>query len=643
MKNSNYPLKSIPFYEVELNDHFWASRIKIHREVTIPHVLKKCKSARHINNFELAGGLKERGKTSKFPFDDSDFYKIMEGIGNVLYIHKDPKLEEISDDFIDKIGAAQEEDGYLYTHRTINSGQLHYWAGKERWELVTIFSHELYNVGHLYESAAAYYLATGKRKLLDIAIKNANLVNKVFGSGKNESPPGHQEIELGLIKLYQITDNEAYLNLAKFFLDIRGDKNREGREEYEEKSIGKLPWKGEDRFKYNQTHARVIEQEEATGHAVRALYMYAAMVDIGVFKSNNLYLKAIDKLWDDVYSKKMYITGGLGNEPTGEAFGAAYVLPNVDAYTETCAAIASVFWNHRLFLHKGNSKYYDILERTLYNGLLSGYSLDGRKFFYTNPLYSDGEHRRKLWYSCACCPSNITRFIPTVSGYIYALRENTLYINLFISSKATFSLGENSVTITQETEYPWKENISCVINTQKKINFNLALRIPGWARNKPVPSDLYQYKENISNNLVIKVNENEVNFNNENGYAILSRIWEDGDKIELTIPMPIRRVISNEKVKNNNNKVAIERGPLVYCLESEDNDIPDFKNIKLNDNTILTSEYIPNLLNGIVVIKGKINYLDDKNQVKENDFVAIPYYAWAHRGSGEMTVWFGRK
>ncbi len=643
MKNSDYSINSIPFNLVEITDQFWAPRIEIHRKITIPHVLKKCQSTHRIDNFTIAGGLMEKGKTSKFPFDDSDVFKILEGVANALKIHPDSILEEQLDQIIDKIAAAQENDGYLYTFRAFSSEDAQPWIGKKRWELTSIFSHELYNVGHLYESAAAHHEATGKRKFLNVAIKNADLVERDFGYGKIESPPGHQEIEIGLIRLFRLTGEQKYLDLAKFFLDIRGDKNGKGYQEYVKNSIDKMPWKGEDRFKYNQTHDKVIDQSEAIGHAVRALYMYCAMVDVGVLTNNNAYLAAIDRLWDDLVSKKMYLTGGIGNKTSGEAIGIAYELPNLGAYTETCAAIANVLWNYRLFLLKGDSRYMDVLERTLYNGLLAGYALDGKRFFYTNPLFSDGLQKRNLWYSVACCPSNIARFIPTISGYLYAVNESTLYINLYASSKATVQLNGFSLSVIQETDYPWSGKINVKIGSQEEKEFNLALRIPGWARNVPVPSDLYKYVDNLNQDVTLRVNGENIDYKMQKGYAIITREWKNDDEVELIIPMPIRRIISHENVKENFGKVALERGPLVYCMEWPDNEFHDFKNITLKDTTDLNSQYQEDLLNGLVTINGKVNCEEKGNLNKEYTFKAIPYYAWAHRGMGEMTVWINRK
>jgi len=653
----DYPIQPISFVKVQITDDFWSHRFKTHREITLPYVFRKCEKTKRIDNFSRAAGLVEKTKTSKFPYDDSDVFKIIEGAAYSLNVKKDQQFEKYVDNIIDKIAAAQEDDGYLYTHRSIKpknpsvmAGREH-WMGKERWEHVTLISHELYNMGHLYESAVAYYEATGKRKLLDVAIKNAELINKSFGPGKIESPPGHQEIEIGLVRLYRATKNKDFLKLAKFFLDIRGKKDRKGYEKY--KNFMKnpsfiLPLSGKDKFQYNQTHARVIEQKEAVGHAVRGTYMYSGMADIAALTGDKDYIHALNQIWDNVVFKKLYITGGIGNEIEGEAYGNEYELPNLDAYNETCAAIANVFWNHRMFLLHGDAKYIDVLERTLYNGLISGYSFEGNKFFYPNPLASKGNHARKSWFATACCPSNVARFIPSIPRYVYAQKDNnSLFVNLFISSSTSVSVMGKTVTLTQETEYPWEGAVKLKINLKESGNFTVAIRIPGWTQNKPVPSDLYRYLNNNDERITLQVNDEVVKIDIKKGYVHVDRTWNDGDVIKLEMPMPIRRVIAHDKVKNNAGKVALERGPIVYCLEWPDNDVDSLIDLSIDDDAMFTHEYRKDLLNGLVVIKGMGKYLKKLENEKptektEKEFAAIPYYAWAHRGKGEMMVWINR-
>ncbi|UCG28131.1 MAG: glycoside hydrolase family 127 protein, partial [Bacteroidales bacterium] len=451
-------IEPVPFTSVHLTDRFWAPRIKRNHDITIPIAISQSEETGRIKNFKIAGGFEEGEFCSIYPFDDSDVFKIIEGASYSLQTFPDPELEAVIDSLIYYIGHAQEDDGYLYTIRTIMGDDSHPWIGK-RWEKTHILSHELYNLGHMYEAAVAHYQATGKRTFLDIAIKSADLVDRDFGWGKFESYPGHQEIEIGLVKLYRVTGDKKYLDLAKFFLDVRGD--------------------GEE---YSQSHKKVVEQDSAVGHSVRAAYMYSGMADVAALTSDQAYVDAISRIWEDIVFRKMYITGGIGAAGGNEGFAEPYYLPNLTAYCETCASIANVFWNHRMFLHKGEVKYYDVLERTLYNALLSGVSLGGDRFFYPNRLESYGQHERQEWFGCACCPSNICRFIPSVPGYIYGKTEDRLYINLYAGNRADIDLGGNVVEIIQETNYPWDGNVKITVNPESDGNFSLFLRIPGWAR-----------------------------------------------------------------------------------------------------------------------------------------------------------------
>ena len=647
MRQNEYPIQPISFIKVQITDKFWASRIETNRKVTIPLAFKKCEETGRINNFSKAAGLIDDDIVPFFPFDDSDVYKIIEGAAYSLNIRPDSELEKYIDGIIEKIAAAQEEDGYLYTTRTINPKNPHDLAGKKRWEWVSLKSHELYNLGHLIESAVAYYQATAKRKLLDVAIKSADLIEKVFGPGKIESTPGHQEIEMALVRLYRVTDNEKYLKLAKFFLDIRGSKDAIGYNNYV-KSAKTQFVKWRDKYlQYNQTHKNITQQDEAVGHVVRATYMYSGMVDVAALTNDKNYVEAVDRIWENVVSKKIYITGGIGAKAHGEAFDRNYKLPNIKAYNETCAAIGNIFWNHRLFLLHGDSKYIDVLERTIYNGFLSGISLDGKKFFYPNPLASSGFHERTEWFKCACCPSNIVRLIASIPGYVYAQHDDTLYVNLFVSNTAAISIDENIVSITQDTEYPWDGIVKITVNLQKNLDFNIAIRIPGWTQNQPVPSDLYHYLKKIDEKVGLKVNGKPIEIICEKGYTHISRTWKDGDIIKLDFPMTIRRVLAHEQIKEDNGKVAFERGPIVYCVEWVDNKAKYLRNLFIADDIELASEYREDMFNGIVIITGTAHYLkhneDRKKIIKSKlNFLAIPYYAWAHRGKGEMIVWILR-
>lgn len=627
----DYPFKPVPFTEVQITDNFWLPRLETNRQVTIPYAFRQAEETGRIKNFEIAGGLAEGGFCTTYPFDDSDVYKIIEGAFYSLKVHPDPELDKHLNALIAKIGAAQEEDGYLYTARTIfpNPPRVRWVDTEERWANMYL-GHELYNAGHMYEAAVAHFRATGKRTLLNIALKNADLIVGVFGPGKKTAVPGHQEIEIGLVKLYRITGDKKYLDLAKFFLDERGHAHY--RELYGE---------------YSQDHMPVAEQKEPVGHAVRAAYMYSAMTDVAALTGDISYRKALDALWENVVSKKMYVTGGIGSRSGGESFGEDYELPNATAYCETCASIANAFWNHRMFLLYGDAKYIDVLERVLYNGIISGIALTGDLFFYSNPLESHGQHKRSPWFTCACCPSNVSRFVPSIPGYVYATRGNDIYINLFVDSRAIIQTPYLSVTIRQKTGYPWDGKVAITVDPDKQKNFTLFVRIPGWARNQPVPSDLYRFIISSDDKVTLKVNGEEVPSELEKGFAVVGRTWQSGDIVELDLPMPIRRVWSHQKVAENNGKIALQRGPIVYCAEGVDNQ-GFVSNLVLEDDVSLESEMREDLLKGITVIKGEITALKEAiesqppEKIKQS-FLAIPYYAWAHRGQGEMAVWLSRE
>ncbi|MFQ6109145.1 MAG: glycoside hydrolase family 127 protein [Candidatus Aminicenantales bacterium] len=630
----DYPVKPVAFTDVQITDDFWLPRMETNRRVTIPFAFRKSEETGRIDNFAKAGGLMP-GKFMGRRYNDSDVFKIMEGAAYSLALHPDPELETYMDELVEKIAAAQEDDGYLYTARSIDPRNSPPGAGKERFSNLGS-SHELYNVGHMYEAAVAYYLATGKRRFLDIAIKNADFIASVFGPDKRRGFPGHQEIEIGLVKLYRVTGEEKYLNLAKFFLDERGrTEHKKMFSETSAFSIYNQDW-------YLQAHRPVTEQEEAVGHAVRATYMYSSMADVAALTGDVGYIRAIYRIWENVVSKKIYITGGIGSRHEGEAFGENYELPNATAYNETCAAIGNVFWNYRLFLLHGEAKYIDVLERTLYNGLIAGVSLSGDRFFYPNPLESDGqfpfnqgEATRKPWFDCACCPVNISRFVPSIPGYVYAQKDDILYVNLFIQGKGKIHLGRNMVSVTQETRYPWEGKVRISINPEKPAEFSVYVRIPGWARNEPIPGDLYSYLNPIREKLSISVNGEARSLNMEKGFARIKRKWQKGDVIELHLPMPVQRVAAHEAVKEDQGKVALQRGPLVYCFEGVDNE-GHVLDRALPDDMEFDVEYRADLLGGINVLRGK-------DQKMKETLIAIPYYAWSHRGVGEMAVWLPRK
>ncbi|NLE32285.1 MAG: glycoside hydrolase family 127 protein, partial [Bacteroidales bacterium] len=593
----------------------------------IPIALGHCYNTGRVDNFKKAGKLIPGYFDTQFTFDDTDIYKIIEGAAYSIQMYPNAELDARMDTLIEFIRVAQEPDGYLYTARTAGKpGALHEWVGAKRWEKDPDLSHELYNCGHLYEAAVAHYQATGKRSLLDIAIKNADLLVRDFGPGKLAYEPGHQVVEMGLAKMYRATGKKEYLDLAKFFLDLKG-KGHSG--------------------EYSQTHKPVIEQDEAVGHAVRANYMYSGMADVAALTGNESYLHAIDKIWENVAGKKLYVTGGVGATGSGEAYGRNYELPNMSAYCETCAAIANVYWNYRLFLLHGESKYYDVLERTLYNGLLSGVSLEGDRFFYPNPLESVGQHSRSAWFGCACCPSNVCRFIPSVPGYVYAQKDEKLYVNLFMQSESELTIQKNPVHITQKTDYPWNGDVTMELTPKKAKAFTLMIRIPGWAKNQPVPSDLYSYVNPQTEPVKLMVNCVETPYAiGADGYIALNRKWKKGDKVSISFPMSVKRVKAHELVEDDLGKVSLERGPIVYCLEWPDND-EKVLNTVLEDNvSVSATSYMPNELKGIVRLEA--NALSTKKGANQEiirvpkAIKAIPFYAWANRGQGEMAVWIPR-
>ncbi len=630
----NYPVKPVPFTAVHLNDQFWSPRIETNRLFTIPFAFEQCEQSGRMDNFKRAAeALRGESFTNHeppgYPFDDTDPYKVLEGASYVLAVQPDPKLKAYVDNLIAQIAAAQEPDGYLYTARTIDPKHPHAWSGHERWLHDPDQSHELYDSGHLFEAAVAHHQATGETNLLNVAIKNADLLCQVFGPATNQLHniwPGHEIVEMGLVKLYRATGNEKYLKLAKFFLDVRGPGGDE----------------------YHQSDIKPVDQREAVGHAVRAAYLYSGMADVAAMTGDSNYTKAIDAIWENAVGKKLYITGGIGAMGSGEAFGPNYFLPNMSAYAETCAAIGNDYWNARLFLFHADARYMDVFERTLYNGLLSGVSLDGKKFFYPNPLESIGQHSRSPWFGCACCPGNITRFLPSVPGYFYAQQGDKIFANLYASGTADIKLDNGlAVRINQETRYPWDGKIKLTISPEltgelKSTAFTLKLRVPGWARNEPVPSDLYWFADTNADSVTLKVNGQRVPVKLDKGYATLSRPWKKGDVVELDLPMPIRRVVANDNVQADRGRAALQRGPIVYCLEWPDNQ-GHVRNLMLPATEKLKTSFDASLLNGVQVIQGSAFSLaaGDKGAIirTPENFTAIPYYAWANRGRGEMMVW----
>jgi len=636
----DYPIKPVPFTAVHLNDAFWAPRIEINRTASIPSAFEQCELTGRVNLFERAAAvLRGEPNVDKrppgYPFDETDLYKVIEGASYSLSVTPDPKLDAYVDGLIAKIAAAQEPDGYIYTTRTIDPKNPHRWAGPERWVFERDDSHELYDLGHLFEAAVAHHLATGKRTLLDVAIKAADLLVVTFGPGKRTIWPGHQITEMALVKLYRVTGKEAYLDLAKFLLDERGPGPYPDGERANPRGLN-----------YNQAQLKVIEQSEPVGHAVRAVYMYSGMADVAAVTGDQAMRAAGKRIWDYLVTSKLYLTGGIGASGSGEAFGQPYELPNMTAYNETCASVGMDFWNHRLFLLEGDAKYIDVMERTLFNGLLSGVSLDGKTFFYPNPLESNGQHARQEWFGVACCPGNITRFMPSVPGYLYAMKGDSVYVNLFAKGTATIDLPGGAVAIDQETRYPWDGAVKLTLRPTQARRIAVHIRIPGWARQEPVPSDLYRFLDDSPLQPIIRVNNSQVNWVLDKGYVTVDRTWSPGDVISLDLPMPVRRIVSNDQVMANRNRVALQRGPIVYAAEWPDNPNGKVRNIVLPDRNSLTTEFRGDLLNGVQVIEGRATGLayDAKGGVIRTDqpFMAIPYATWANRGRGQMAVWLAR-
>lgn len=621
--NHGYPIDPVPFTSVKVTDNFWGQRLQASREVTIPLAFSKCEETGRYENFVKAAHPSDTYKVEGFSFDDTDVYKTIEGASYSLQTYPDKKLQKYIDSVLVIVAGAQEPDGYLYTARTMNPKHPHNWAGKERWVAVENLSHEFYNLGHMIEGAVAHYQATGKRNFLDIAIKYADCVCREIGNGPQQKKyvPGHQIAEMALVKLYMVTGDKKYLDQAKFFLDTRGYTSRKDA--------------------YSQAHKPVVEQDEAVGHAVRAVYMYSGMADVAAITGDSSYIKAIDKIWDNIVSKKIYITGGIGARHAGEAFGNNYELPNLSAYCETCAAIGNVYMNYRLFLLHGDAKYFDVLERTLYNGLISGVSLDGGSFFYPNPLSSNGKYSRKPWFGCACCPSNVSRFIPSLPGYVYAVKNDQVYVNLYLSNKAELKVDKKKILLEQETGYPWNGDIRLKI-TQGNQDFTMKLRIPGWVRGNVLPSDLYSYADNQKPAYQVSVNGQTVESDVNDGYLSIARKWKKGDVVEVHFDMIPRIVKANPKVEADHGRVAVERGPIVYCAEWPDNRF-NVHSILLNQHPQFKVTDKPELLYGIRQITTDAQALSydkaGKLVTKDVELTLIPYYAWAHRGEGDMEVW----
>ena len=609
------PIQEVSFTQVHLNDDFWMPRIEINRTVSIPSAFHECEVNGRFDNFAIAAGLIQGEHRGDFSFDDTDPYKVIEGASYSLAVHYDTALDHYLDSVINIIAQAQEPDGYLTTCVINKCTRLSGWWGTHRWEKIN--SHELYNSGHLIESAVAHYRATGKKTFLNVAIKNADLVCKTFGpnEGQIHRPGGHPIIEMALCKLYKVTGNKKYLDGAKYFVEETG-RCTDGHRPSE----------------YSQDHMPILQQQEIVGHAVRAGYLYSGVADVAALTGDKAYFEALERIWENMSSKKLFITGGIGSRPQGEGFGPDYELNNHTAYCETCAAIANVYWNYRMFLATGESKYIDICERALYNNVLSGVSLSGDRFFYDNVLESDGEHERQKWFGCACCPGNITRFIASVPGYIYARQGKDIFVNLYAQGKA--KIGQ--VELEQTTDYPWDGKIRIKV-TKGGGKFAMKLRVPSWLKQSPTNNSLYTYLDKAKT-YSVSVNGQSLYPENRD-YITITRSWKKGDVIELNFPMEVRRIAANDNAEDDHDKVALERGPIVYCLEGSDQADGKVFNKYILNSADIQAHFERNLLNGVVVLDGTANELQQDGTVKDVTFRAIPYSTWNNRGPQQMEIW----
>ncbi len=606
-------VSAVPFRNVAVTGGIWRQRMDVNRTVSLPHVWGRCEystkangdDSKRLDNFRKAAGEIDGEFTGTY-FNDSDVYKIIEGTANSLQNHPDPKLEAYADKVIDWIAAAQWDDGYVYTFYSVPRKK-----PEARWSNVGGM-HELYCAGHLIEAAVAYHRATGKRKLLDVAIRFADLICDTFAPEKKTAAPGHQEIELALMKLYRVTGKQRYMDTAKFFVDQRG--RAEGRGLY---------------GTYSQDHIPFVQQEEGVGHSVRAGYLYCAATDIAALNHDESYANALHRVWDNIVNKKTYLTGGIGQPGGPEGFAGDYELGN-SCYAETCSGIAFAMWNHRLHQMTGESKYADLMERTFLNNMLSSLSAEGDRHYYTNPLTTGGRER---WHwpghDCACCPSNLVRVISSISGYTYSHNDDTIIVNQYLASEGTVPLPGNPVTLIQTTRYPWDGDIAIEVRPEAPGTFKIKLRIPGWARNHPMPGNLYKYIDTSDDKVTLAVNGSPMDVNSKKGYVEIGREWKPGDTIRLNLPMPIRRVIAHPKAVADKGLVAIERGPVVYCAEFKDNSL-DVSQLKLPDNARLNATFEEDFFGGTVTL------------TSDSGLKLIPYYLYANRGKGWMRVWLPR-
>ena len=616
-------IEPVNFSKVLINDAFWKPKIdKVATKTLAACIYQTEEKTGRIRNFEKVASGKG-GKHEGIYFDDSDVYKALEAMAYAIKTTGNKELEKKADEWIDKIAAAQQPDGYLNTFYTLTGLE-------NRWTDMSM--HEDYMGGHMIEAAVAYFDATGKRKFLDVAIRWADHFDDNFGPGKKHWVTGHQELELALVKLYKSTQNEKYLKLADWLLSERGKKVAKG-----------FTWTDWKDTGYTQDLVPVKDQSEITGHAVRAMYLYTGAADVAAHTGDQDYLKAMRRVWEDVVYRNMYITGGIGSAGSNEGFTIDYDLPNEQAYCETCASVGMVFWNQRMNNLTGNAEYIDVLERSLYNGALDGLSLSGDRFFYGNPLASNGRHSRKEWFGTACCPSNIARLVASLGDYVYGQKGNKIFINLFVGSETSFPLTKGEMKVTMQTQYPWEGAVTLKLSLGKKEKASLAFRIPGWLGNAAVPGGLYSFASVSATKPIMLVNGSPVEYQMENGYAVIEREWKDGDKIDYQMPMEVKKLLSRPELKQNNQRMALQRGPLVYCVEGADNNDKAW-NILAPVNTQFQIEKFSVLDEPVVSIVGELPVIvtgEDRMSIntQKTKVRAIPYYTWCNRGSNAMQVW----
>ncbi|HEX4372994.1 MAG TPA: beta-L-arabinofuranosidase domain-containing protein [Puia sp.] len=620
-QNSLQQIEAVNFSQVQINDEFWKPRIDKIATATLPACIYQTEIATpRIQNF-INAAKRKTGSFKGLVYDDSDVFKALEAISYSLKDNPDAALEKKADEWVDIIAAAQLPDGYLNTYYTLTDIS-------KRWTQIP--NHEDYNAGHLIEAAVAYYNATGKKKLLEVAERYANHIDSTFRLQNRHWISGHEEIELALVKLYHTTKNDRYLKLADWYLQQRGQKTAMG-------------WFTPA---YWQDIKPVKEQTKITGHAVRAMYLYTGAADVAAAIGDTGYLKAMKAVWEDVVDRNMYLTGGIGSSGDNEGFSKDYDLPNADAYCETCASVGMVLWNQRMNILTGDAKYVDVLERTLYNAALDGLSLTGDRFFYGNPLASVGKDTRGEWFGTACCPANIARLVASLGNYIYNRSDNDIWVNLFIGSKTNVQMGKSNIGIEQQTNYPWDGSVKINISPDKKTKMALHIRIPGWANGKAVAGDLYRFVNTETKKISLKINGNDAAYNLQKGYAVIDREWKKGDVVELNLPMEVKEVVANDSVSADAGKAALQRGPLVYCIEGSDNNKKAW-NILLPADAKFNTDFQKNLLNGVTTISVELPVLtvspDGRSILNEKKLVtAIPYYSWANRGGDDMQVWIPR-